>query len=215
MWAVWGCRNKAVFKEYIPDVPSVVQGLLNFVHGWMDHNAKIMPEGTAMSVIPSSSCWLKPPYGWVKVNTDAHLNDQGFVGVGAVIRDDAGRILAAAVRRWKGSWKVDVAEASAVRFGVLLAARLGFSKVCLECDCLSIISRLVKGVDGFSYVSLFLDDVLQLQASFSDFKIAHVKRGGNCLAHYVARKDVEWGVERVWCDPIPQDICNVASYDLI
>lgn len=47
------------------------------------------------------------------------------------------------------------------------------------------------------------------------FFLNHVKRGGNCVAHFVACEFVEVGSERVWLDPIPQSFCNIANVDLM
>lgn len=121
----------------------------------------------------------------------------------------------AAVRRVKGIWGVETAEAWAGFFGLRLARRFGFSKVWLESDSMGIVNKISNAERGFSYLFLFLDDILSLKSLFSEFRVSHVRRGGNCLAHYVARQYADWGVERVWCEPIPQDICNVAIHDLI
>ncbi|XP_021721016.1 uncharacterized protein LOC110688556 [Chenopodium quinoa] len=61
-----------------------------------------------------------------------------YVSLGVVARDDRGKILLAAVRRYEGEWDVEMAE---VRFGMNLARRYGFKKIWLEGDAANVATR--------------------------------------------------------------------------
>ena len=48
------------------------------------------------STDPSDTCWVPPSNPWFKVNTDATIfKNLGTVGIGTVIRDHAGTVIAA------------------------------------------------------------------------------------------------------------------------
>lgn len=81
----------------------------------------------------SFQAWTPQANGWVKVNFDAHMG-QWDRGLGVVIRDASGALLAVCVRRSKSLWNMDIAEAYAAKLGVKLAVRLGYRHVHLEGD---------------------------------------------------------------------------------
>lgn len=67
--------------------------------------------------------WLPPPTSVIKINCDAALAGDGWVGLGAVARNEKGEVLFAAVRRARGYWDVSVAECKVVAMGVRLARK--------------------------------------------------------------------------------------------
>lgn len=84
-------------------------------------------------------CWSRPPNGWTKVNTDAAFSPSTGAGsTGVVVRDERGEILAAAARSYSSIADALMAEALAVRDGVLLAVEQGVPKVILESDNMTV-----------------------------------------------------------------------------
>lgn len=61
----------------------------------------------------------------------------------------------------------------------------------------------------------FYDAVKRANRSFAEFSVPHVKRGGNCVAHLVARWEITMDSEYVWFDSFPQSILALAEIDLI
>ncbi|KAL2898717.1 hypothetical protein RDABS01_033466 [Bienertia sinuspersici] len=214
-WSAWSCRNKAIFDNITPNATVIAQGLINFVLGWVECSWKCaVPIARRVNVV-SVSEWHKPHEGWLKVNVDVHISDEGFVGAGAVVRDCDGVITLAAVRRRKSRWEPKLGELYAIRFGLQLAHRFNFSKIIVETDSLEVAQKIAVSSSGKSQFHLLLDDVLYYSNLFESCVFNHVKRGGNCLAHLVAREFTEIGTERVWMNSIPQSFCNVARLDLI
>ncbi|KAK1384070.1 hypothetical protein POM88_021805 [Heracleum sosnowskyi] len=77
------------------------------------------------------SSWQGPPVGSVKFNTDAHVPAGSNVGLGVVIGNEMGKLLVAAVKRCETT-SPDIAEALAVRYGLQVARRLGYSSIWVE-----------------------------------------------------------------------------------
>lgn len=82
----------------------------------------------AGSEIDRNSSWLPPPEGKFKVNVNAAINKgtrQG--GLGAVIRDQNGRVLATAVKKIKFNGDVAQIEAAAINLGIQVAKDAGWT----------------------------------------------------------------------------------------
>ncbi|XP_021725156.1 uncharacterized protein LOC110692468 isoform X1 [Chenopodium quinoa] len=59
--------------------------------------------------------------GAIRINPDANMAAGNQIGLGVVLRDDAGCAVAAAVKRLKARWGVEQAEVAAARMGVQMA----------------------------------------------------------------------------------------------
>lgn len=77
-----------------------------------------------------------PPAGSFKINVDAATNvDAKTVGLGAVIGDDKGRVVAAAIKPSRLSWDVQFAEAEAVELGLQVAKEAQLTSIIIETNC--------------------------------------------------------------------------------
>lgn len=47
--------------------------------------------------------WSRPPPGWVKMNVDAAIFQDGCIGVGSVLRDSQGKFMKASCTRMNGA----------------------------------------------------------------------------------------------------------------
>ena len=60
-----------------------------------------------------------------------------------------------------------------------------------------------------------IEDILVLARDFHFSSVCHVKRLGNAVAHYLARR-FKSGVElQVWFDTTPEDIAPLVSHDVL
>ncbi|KAL2931358.1 hypothetical protein RDABS01_036768 [Bienertia sinuspersici] len=148
--------------------------------------------------------WVTPPEGVVKVNVDAHIKATGGGGLSVVIRDHAGAVLGAAVRRFEGQWGVKVAEAAAASYGVSLAYRLGFKKVVLESDAASVVNAISRSQIEAAPKFLFFENIANNCGHFDSFNCMHVKRVGNTVAHFMARWNLLNVSEHVFLDNYPK-----------
>ncbi|KAK3224771.1 hypothetical protein Dsin_004633 [Dipteronia sinensis] len=104
---VWGCR---IFKDVCKSC--------NFgVH---------MGKGGATN-------WVPPNSGLFKLNTDAALNASGgVVGVGSVVRDSMGCVLATSSQQVVATYNAQLAEAVAIHRDLVLACKTGLYPVEVE-----------------------------------------------------------------------------------
>ncbi|KAL5797435.1 hypothetical protein ACOSQ2_002255 [Xanthoceras sorbifolium] len=95
---------------------------------------------------PSVDClrpvvrWSPPLFGLYKINTDATIDfKSNRVGLGAVIRNSDGQVMALCAKHLHIHCSVVYAEAMALLCGALLASDSGLYPAVLETDALSII----------------------------------------------------------------------------
>ncbi|KAK1367590.1 hypothetical protein POM88_033682 [Heracleum sosnowskyi] len=157
----------------------------------------------------SATSWSPPPAGCMKINTDAHVRDGLYVGLGVVIRNSAGQVVAVAGKKLGVRWGADCAEAAATLYGLEIARCLGHSRVILECDALNVISTIKRNVVGFSPMFLFYEDIRRLQYCFEFLDYIHIR----IVAHCVARRDINVGGEMVLTSSFPQTIVVLSAFD--
>lgn len=158
--------------------------------------------------------WKPPPHGTLKINIDAHVVEGRYANVGVVVRNAAGTITLAAVKRLEGRWEVALAEAAAARYGLMVARRYGFENIWLEGDALEVVQGVRKEMEGFTPLHMLYDDIRWLLHAFRNFMFSHVKRAGNTVAHLMARRDTSENAEIICMDPFPQSLINLAELDL-
>lgn len=129
--------------------------------------------------------WTAPPLGVVKLNADASLAVDGWIGLGVVARNSHCGVLFAATRRVRAFWAPEVAEAKAIALAVKLGARYGFHEVIVESDCQMVVNRLLENAFFLYDLDFILSDIISTSLSFSSLSWAHVKRDGNFVAHHL------------------------------
>ncbi|KAL0357406.1 UNVERIFIED_CONTAM: Retrovirus-related Pol polyprotein from type-1 retrotransposable element R2 [Sesamum calycinum] len=112
--------------------------------------------------------WLCPPSATVKINCDGAVFEQGMeMGLGVIARDDQGRCLWWSSKRITRGGNGEIAEAMAVRHGLELGVRLGWSSIIIE-----------------------IADSRTLAASFQLCSFNLVPRYCNTMAHVLAKSAV-------------------------
>ncbi|XP_048493880.2 uncharacterized protein LOC125494354 [Beta vulgaris subsp. vulgaris] len=166
------------------------------VNDFNNYTVKIYGGGHPLAA-PSPGRWHAPPAGVIKLNTDASLADEGWMGLGVVARDSEDKVCFAATRRVRAYWPSEVAECKAIYMATRLAKAHGYGDVIFESDSLVATKRLTKASIFFSNLDAILEDILSTRNIFSSISFSHVKRDGNTVAHNVARV-VPFGIEQCW-----------------
>lgn len=97
--------------------------------------------------------WKAPPPGWFKVNVDAATNlSKQWGGLGAVVRDSSGEIVAAAAQRTTLKGNVADMEAEAVLPGIQVAREANCVHFVIESDSKEVVEL----------VNLFQEGVMSL-----------------------------------------------------
>ena len=99
-------------------------------------------------------------------------------------------------------------------FGVELARRFDYSKVQLECDSMVVVKAIEQKDDGYAPINLLLDNIALLCIDFTGFGCSYVRKGGNTLAHCIARWDIGLANEKDLFGPFPQGVQTLVELHL-
>ena len=131
--------------------------------------------------------WVPPPSGLCKINVDgAFFPTKKLAGIGVVIRDQQGRLLAALCRKIRAQMGVLEVEAKAYEAGVLLARHLGLKNGVLEGDSLIVSNTLKQVSRPPTSVAAIVEGIYVLSLDVGVVGYSHVQRTGNKPAHILA-----------------------------
>jgi ribonuclease HI len=153
--------------------------------------------------VPSSSIWMTPKKGRLKLNFDGSSKSNGS-SIGGVYRDHKGKFIlgyAQGISRVTSS----VAELVALKRGLQLAVKKGWTDISIEGD-------FKPGIDAIASRAPFrakkdLGQYMEIAAMLpllGKTTMSHVLRKGNRVAHYFAELGHEAAPLRLW-HHIPPD----------
>ncbi|KAK8615937.1 hypothetical protein V6N13_017507 [Hibiscus sabdariffa] len=132
---------------------------------------------------PVALSWTAPPAGFLNINCDAALDQHnGAATVACVVRDDSGRIIKGETCLFP-SWSISVAEAIAVRKGVLLAIEEAWDKVIFESDNQGVINGINSFMVNAWESSAVVKDILSLAAPYPNLSNTNkIDQAGEIMA---------------------------------
>lgn len=112
--------------------------------------------------------WLAPSQGWYKINWDVALDKlHERVGVGVVIREEHGQVIAAMSKTRLGLLEPTTGEAFAAYQAVCFGRELGLQNICLEGDAKQIAEAVNSLTSTWSRFRHLIDDTRRILQSFS------------------------------------------------
>nr|XP_023879227.1 uncharacterized protein LOC111991659 [Quercus suber] len=198
---IWQRRNKLRIGEPVADLrllySTAREALQEFQH------AHTPASHSAPTRIHSK--WEPPPSDWVKINFDgAVFQSKGEAGLGAIIRNDHGLVMAALTQVIPLPTSVETVEVLAARRALYFAQELGFDHIILEGDS-DIAIRAMKE-DSFSAASFghILADIKVLSSNFRHLVFNHTRKRGNKVAHSLARAACNFFPICTWIEDVPE-----------
>ena len=151
--------------------------------------------------------WQPPAENFIKTNFDgAVFREEQEAGIGVVLRDNEGQVLAALSEKVRLPATVEVIEMLAARRAATFARELGFSRVCFEGDAELVVKCLQSGSVSNALIGHLVKDFMSIRGYFQSSSIIHVRRQGNHVAHALAR-DARFSFPlRVWKEEVPPNI---------
>ncbi|KAL4280391.1 hypothetical protein GQ457_03G007900 [Hibiscus cannabinus] len=190
-WHLWKSRNSLVFTATSESPIEVWDRAFEAYEEFNSIQIRncATPEALAPLNIISSpiSSWSKPPSGFLKISCDAtfeHLS--GMAAATCIVRDSSGRIIKGDTSSFQTN-SVTVAEAIAIRHGVVLAINEGWENVIFESDNKSVITRLNSVMPCVWESAAIENDISSLIVSYPFFSFNFVKREYNKTADWVAK----------------------------
>jgi ribonuclease HI len=159
---------------------------------------------------PRLQRWNAPLGGWIKLNTNASVNkDNGWMGYGAVARDERGAVMAAQCRTVKGNLDATLAEAGALLMAIKLCQRMGFHTVHFEGDSQIVVEGINSLNIDWSSKGLMLGDIMEALQGIHCWQISFIHREGNKAAHMLAKLATMVESEKIWINNAPDCIRDI------
>lgn len=160
--------------------------------------------------------WAPPQAGCYKVNVDgAVFSKKKQAGVGVVIRDDAGQVIAALSRKLYSPLGPLETEAKAMEIGVIFAMEVGVRDVTFEGDSLEIYNAIHGLTVAAPSAQTVIIGLLKRAQDFRTFSFSHTKRLGNTPAHVLAQYAVNVEDFVVWLEECPGCIECACMHDVL
>ena len=101
------------------------------------------------------SNWVAPPPDYFKVNVDgaSSIDGSGISGIGVIVRDEIGRVVAALCKALPVHYPAELTEFFALEHRVLLAQEMNISKVIFESDASSVIFYYFSSLSWWRFAS--------------------------------------------------------------
>jgi ribonuclease HI len=214
-YGIWTARNKKIFQE--KDIPAIetVERALSALHDYK-HNITLDSINSS-GIQPSQSCnntsWSTPPRNSLKLNVDAHLMDDGRLGLGLVLRGEDGSIVVAATKAQQGSGNVEQSEVMGLVEAVKLIEDHHLQNVIIEMDSVVIVGAIQRNVYPRKYWGKLAQACARVFENRRDISLRWISRKGNEAAHSLAR----WAIRepnRFWTQNYPLCLTLQAQKDL-
>ena len=206
MWAIWHARNEFHFNKSISDPSSVLAKAEAMCNSYQ--RISFQEETAARSRSESTvTGWKPPPENWFKLNVDAATNaGKERAGLGAIVRNWKGEIMAAGIQSTNFHGDLEYAEAEAIYFGIKMAIDAGLVPLMVESNSKTAVS-LVKGSDKrLKEISWLIGEIQDYMGVKNSFKINHVLRSSNATAHRLAKYAVSNTSDIIWLEEIPTHV---------
>ena len=162
---------------------------------------------------PTQVAWHPPPDGYLKINFDgATFKDINKAGLGVVIRDGFGQVLASLLEQIQLPFSLNLVEAMAVARALSFAAELGFSRFVLEGDSELIIKALQNKEDSLAPFGHILA-AAKTTTNVNCISFSHIRRLDNSIAHNLAKHARHVAGLKVWMKDVPPHLYSVLLTD--
>ena len=142
----------------------------------------------------------------------ATSSEKHLVGLGAIIRDDRGNVIAAAIKISKFHGDVSFAEAEALEWGLQIARNASAKALIVELDAQSIVKLVNNKRGGNSKIFWIISEIQNLMRNFELVSINYTHRSSNAIAHSLAKLALEKCENVVWMGSYPLKLMYLFSF---
>ncbi|XP_030939879.1 uncharacterized protein LOC115964767 [Quercus lobata] len=209
--AIWMWHNKVHLGEMALPLGQIPSSTYDAFQEFQ----QLRPTHATISRTARAVRWRLPPETCVKVNFDgAVFSRDGLAGIGIIIRNEQGLVMAALSQQIPLPTSVEMVEVLAACRALVFAKELGFDRVIVEGDSTNTITSINGGHMDHLALGHVLLDIKRLFSCFSHISVKYINREGNCVAHKLARRATNYPF-LVWMESVSPDILEVYQLDLL
>uniref|UniRef100_A0A803QNS7 Reverse transcriptase domain-containing protein n=1 Tax=Cannabis sativa TaxID=3483 RepID=A0A803QNS7_CANSA len=143
--------------------------------------------------------WEPPKPGVYCLNSDASVPKNGVNGgLGALIRNHLGEVVAVEIQQQQGTYSVEVAEVLALRMGIHLAIKMAAYPYIIQIDCLRVVNYLNSISQAKTDWTALLDDIRETPEFVHCLAVQHISRDCNRSAHSLAKEALVSDCNKLW-----------------
>ncbi|KAA3482175.1 reverse transcriptase [Gossypium australe] len=155
--------------------------------------------------------WRPPDEGLIKLNFDATFNSAERIATTAVIaRDSTGIIRGVETYLINHIADPFMAEARACERAVIFALFMGFRRLVVEGDSLTVIKNIEKKAEDRSVLRPIIYNIRQMGSCFEEIFYRHVRWSANGVAHTMALEGRRTNFSGKWIGDLPVSIQRLA-----
>jgi ribonuclease HI len=211
-WLLWHKRNQDRLKLPSEDYSQIWYRAQASLHEYL----AVTSEEKLEKSKPPQVRWKPSFTNYYKVNFDGALfKESNEGGIGVVIRDNAGMVIATLSQKIRGPHTVEMVEALAARRAIVFAKEVGIDDVEFEGDAVNVIRDLNSQVSIPTPYGLIIEDAKVILHDLQRSSLSHTCRSGNSVAHALARRAHNCNSPLIWMEEVPPDITNVLLNDFL
>ena len=162
----------------------------------------------------SSEQWQPPPLDVYKLNFDAAVfSGLDKTGIGDIIRNDKGEVMAAMSAVGPSVENSEEAELLACRKSLEFVVDAGFTSLIIEGDNANVIQTISSSLPNHSILGCVVDDIRHLIHGLYWARTNQIRRGGNTVAHVVAQYARNFDEDLFWLEDSPPPALATLYYD--
>ena len=209
-WNIWFRRNQA--RTAPPGWP--LDQIAQQAYQSLQEFRSAQPRKPTAAT-PGQVRWQPPLANLIKINFDGVVfKDEDRAGIGVVVRDSFGLVLASLSHNIPLPHSVVNLETLAACRALEFSLELGFHKAILEGDSLIVMSALRDPSPSLASYGLLIQDAQWLARFFTCISYQHVGRVGNNVAHNLARHARHVTGFSVWMEDVPIQVFTAYQADL-
>jgi len=208
---IWLRRNELAFSNQFTTPLILLRQVLESVDIFLVANQQKALENVAQETVCSQ--WTPLPPGWLKANWDAALDiGNNRMGVGIMVRDDAGSVKVAHAKSFPYINDPKVAEAIGAWQVMSLCYDRGWTSIILEGDAGNVVGALRRNAPCWKSYGQLIEATQRRITEIGQAQIQHVRREANNAAHLLAKHAVVNSIDFIWQGECPLPIQSTACY---
>ena len=211
LWSLWTARNQWVFENKLLHVEEVIHRAVIYLGAFQKVTEKrhliAQEQGRTLQR------WKPPDEDTFKVNVDGAFKDDR-AGIGAIIRDAAGNIMATMAAPMQAVYSPQLLKALAILKGIELAHDTALKNFCIDSDYLGVVNSVNTAGADFFDIGHVLTTIKRAIGNPFCRGLSHVNKAANYPAHILAKYARDLAETLVWIEDGPDCIKLATLADL-